>query len=127
MILVVVLIVGLAAGLWLGAHQGFDIGVSQVAGVSLNTQIHDIENRVQALRSLREKDIESAIELIESGLDNDIVSLEPARREGIRLAEHTLEFIAKGLLTAKQYRDHFPRASQGELIDESIRQAFATL
>jgi hypothetical protein len=126
-IVAAVLIVGLAVGVWIGAHLGVRVGTSEVAVISLNTQVHDLENRVQALRLLRQGNSESAIELIESGLDRDIVSLEPVRREGIRIREHTLSFIAKGLRTAKQYRDAYPRASQGELIDESIRQAFSTL
>lgn len=66
-------------------------------------------------------------EFIESGLDQDIVSMEPERRENIRIREHTLGFIAQGLRTAKQYRDEFPRASQGKSIDDSIRKAFSTL
>lgn len=124
---VITLIIGLVVGAWLGAYLGFGVGASDVAAISINTQIHDIENRVQALRSLRQGDTDSALEFIESGLDRDIVSLEPDRRENIRLREHTLDFISQGLRTAKQYRDEFPRSSQGELIDDSIRKAFSTL
>ncbi len=124
---VILLALGLGIGIWLGSHLGYRLGASDVATISINTQVHDIDNRVQALTALRTGATDAGIELIEHGLDQDIVSLEPVRREGLQLPDHTLLFSDKGLRTAKTYRDDYPRTAQNTLIEESIRQAFSTL
>ncbi len=61
--------IGMVAGVYLGYRSG----TSTVATISINTQVHDLENRVEALQAQRNQGTGSAIEIIEHGLDQDIV------------------------------------------------------
>jgi hypothetical protein len=121
----VLTIVGFGIGAWGGTDLGFRTGASDVATVSINTQVHDLGNRLEALKALRNGDADSAIEFIEHGLDRDIVSLLPSRRKGLQIPKATLEFVTEGLEGAKRYRADFPRASKGRPIDEDVARAFS--
>lgn len=121
----VLTIVGLGIGVWAGANLGYRTGMSGVAAISINTQVHDLDNRLEALQALRRQDTDSAIELIEHGLDQDIVSLLPSHREGLQIPDATLAFVKDGLQNAKRYRVDFPRASRGRPIDDDVKRALS--
>jgi D-arabinose 1-dehydrogenase-like Zn-dependent alcohol dehydrogenase len=123
----IVAIVGLGVGGWAGVNLGYLTGASNVATISINTQVHDLENRLEALQALRHQDADSAIKAIEHGLDRDIVSLLPSHREELRIPEATLSLVEKGLQRAKRYRVDFPRASQGRPLDEDVKRALSAV
>lgn len=120
-------VVGLGIGLWIGSSFGFNAGASTVATVSINTLVHDLDNRLEALQAMRQQDPDTSIEALEHGLDRDIVSLLPSHREGLRIPKPTLEFAEKGLERAKRYRAEFPRASQGRPIDDDVERALSAV
>jgi len=121
------MLIGLGTGAWIGIHLGYRTGTSTVATFSINTQVQDLKNRVEALKALRTQDAEGAIESIEHGLDVDIVSLLPDRREDLRIPPHTLNLIDQGLVIAKQYRLSYPRTSKGTLLDDDASRALSEI
>ncbi len=74
MVTVILMVICLGIGMVAGVYLGYRSGTSTVATISINTQVHDLENRVEALQAQRNQDTGSAIEIIEHGLDQDIVS-----------------------------------------------------
>ena len=126
-ITIILIFISLGIGIWIGIYLGYRTGASTVATISINTQVHDLENRVEALKAQRNQYSTLAIEIIEHGLDKDILSLLPEYREDLDIPMHTLDFIKKGLQTAKRYRTSFPRTSQGKLMDKDVKRALSTV
>ncbi len=123
----VILVVSIGVGIAFGSRLGFDAGVSEAAKLSINTQVHALNNRVKAMEALRAGKKESAIQLMEAGLDANIITLAPNRREGIDIPEHTESFIRSGLKSAKAYREKFPRTYQSELVKMDVMAAFSSV
>ncbi len=120
-----IFLAGSLIGVIVGGYGGSYLAASAVINNWVNSQTKDGRAEVDILRQLRADEQENAIEILESELDKDIVSLLPEYHEKFRIQDLTLTSINETLLYAKRYRTEYPRESQGKLIDQDVARALA--
>ncbi len=119
-----IFLAGSLVGVIVGGYGGSYLAASAVINNWVNSQTKDGRAEVDILRQLRTGQQEQAIEMLESELDRDIVSLLPEYYEKFRIQGLTLTSINETLLQAKHYRLEYPRQSKGMLIDHDVTRAF---
>lgn len=108
-----------------GGYVGMHLASSAIVNNWVNSQASYAQSHIIILRQLRSGDDDSAVEQLESQLDRDIVSLLPDFHGNYRLTDVTRTRINAILRQARQYRDEFPRKTQGEAIEDDVRHALA--
>ena len=119
-----IFLAGSLVGVIVGGYGGSYLAASAVINNWVNSQTKDGRAETDILRQLRTGQHEQAIEMLESELDRDIVSLLPEYYEKFRIQGLTLTSINETLLHAKQYRLEYPRQLKGMLIDQDVTRAF---
>jgi hypothetical protein len=110
-------IVGLAIGGYAGMHMMF----SYFGNNWLHEQADDIQSRIVILKHLRGGKQVQAIELLESQLDDDVISIEPDKYINIQ----TIADINNAIREAKEYRLIYPRTSNRSHVDAMVNNVFS--
>lgn len=116
--LAIVFLLAVAAAGIAGWHRGHDF----LLNAWVQEQAKDVQGHIGALQKLRSGDANAAVELLETQLDDDLVTLEP---EGYQLQAQALSEMHAALDAARGYRGEFPRESRRGIIDEMVRNALS--
>ncbi len=109
----------------LGGASGFYAGVERTAGWMgsnwLSELAEDVKTQVTLLEHLRSGDVEDAVELLESRMDDDLIAIEP---DG-RISERTMAGIRGAITAVRHYRDLHPRMSNRPHVDGMVAEVLA--
>lgn len=110
--------------LLLGGYIGAHLGSSAMINNWVTSQSNYAQTHILILRQMRGGDDDAALEQLEGQLDRDIISLLPDFHGDYWLSDETRTRLEAVLRQARQYRDEFPRQTQGgEAMEEDLRRA----
>ena len=105
----------------MAAHSGKDEGFGPGLFERLHEQADDIQSRIVILKQLRGGTQAKAIELLESQLDDDVISIEPDKY----INDQTIADINNAIREAKAYRSTHPRTSNRPHVDTMVSNVFS--
>ena len=114
------IIAGAALGLAVGWGLGMERGASSVVDTTINKDARDVQSQIATLKHLRAGEIDQAIELIESNLDDQLVMFDPVEPYS-GISDNTYSEVAKALKQCKEYRVEHPRKSNRSFVDEMVK------
>lgn len=114
-------LVGGVVGLTIGGYAGMHMMFSFFGNNWLHEQADDIQSRIVILKHLRGGKQAQAIELLESQLDDDVISIEPDKY----INEQTITDINNAIREAKAYRSAHPRTSNRPHVDAMVNNVFS--
>lgn len=79
----------------------------------------DVQNNVAVLQSLRDGQIEKAMEILEETVDHKIIALRISKEN----SERTNQAVGNAIQKTKDYRAKFPRHSKIIEIDKAVSEA----
>ena len=109
----------LAAGLIIGAYGGFRLGKSPVLNNVLKKDAREVQSHVSTLKYLRDDQTDKAIEVIEAGLDDDLVLFDPEEPYEM-ITDRTKAEIKQAIQQARGYRSAYPRKSSRSHVDAMV-------
>ncbi len=112
-------------GIIAGGMIGWYFGTGALLNSWVREQAGDVNGDLEVLRSLKAGDTAAAVEFVESGLDDDLVSLRPGNES--RLKPHIYTEMVSALQAAKQYRTQHPRKSHRTSVDAMVRNALSEI
>jgi hypothetical protein len=118
---VLTFLAGAVAGSGAGFYAGFEFTAGWIGSNWLSEQADDIHAELALLSQLRADSSEQAIELLESNLDDDLISIEPDER----INERTLTAIRQAITAAREYREQRPRTSDRSHVDAMVANVLA--
>lgn len=110
----------LAAGA-VGLYAGHATTRSMLGSDWLREQARDVEDRVRALRHLREGDAERAYEMMESAVDADLIAMTVDRY----IDEAAVARVRDMLDTVRTYRAAYPRETGNAFVDHNVARRLA--
>jgi hypothetical protein len=116
-----VFLVGGVVGLAIGGYAGMHMMFSFFGNNWLHEQADDIQSRIVILKHVRGGKQAQAIELLESHLDDDLISIEPDKY----INEQTIADINDAIREAKAYRSVYPRTSNRTHVDAMVNNVFS--
>lgn len=114
---------GSALGFIAGGYTGSNFGIGLILNSAINKDAHDLQSRLSALRSLRAGDVDSGVEIIEAGIDDQLVLFDP-HEPYPGLDEDTQLKMKLAIESAFQYRQEFPRQSDRSHVDGMVKALF---
>jgi hypothetical protein len=114
-------LVGGVVGLAIGGYAGMHMMFSYFGNNWLHEQADDIQSRIVILQHLRGGKQAQAVELLESQLDDDVISIEPDQYINAR----TIADINGAIREAKAYRSTHPRTSNRPHVDAMVSNVFS--
>ena len=114
-------LVGGVVGLAIGGYAGMHMMFSFFGNNWLHEQADDIQSRIIILKHVRGGKQAQAIELLESQLDDDLISIEPDKY----INEQTIADINNAIHQAKAYRSEHPRTSNRSHVDAMVSNVFS--
>lgn len=111
------------AGFLIGGYGGSQLTATFLVNQGLNRDARDMQSQVMTLQHLREGEVLQAIELLESRLDNNLISFDP-REPFEGLSEQTQVSLEGAINQAKAYRQLHPRKSGRAYEDEMVENLF---
>jgi hypothetical protein len=109
----------LVAGLVIGGYGGFRLGKSSVLNNVLQKDAREVQSHVSTLKYLRDGQTDKAIEVIEAGLDDDLVLFDPEEPYEM-ITDRTKAEIKQALQQARGYRAAYPRKSSRSYVDTMV-------
>lgn len=119
----VMFLAGSSVGFLIGAYTGGNFGMSLVLNNGLQQDALDLDKKLEALRQLRGGQIETAIETLETSVDDSLVIFDPIEPYA-GLNDITESTIAAVIDNAIGYRREFPRQSSRPRVDEMVQSLF---
>ena len=108
-----------------GGYLGWSGATTTMLDRALAKDATAIERYVDTLARMRADDPDSAIELLESWLDDVlIVAMEPSNFER-RIDGRTVSQVGDAFVAARDYRSAHPRTSDRSFVDEMVANVFA--
>ncbi len=119
----VMFLAGSSVGFIIGAYAAGNFGMSLVLNSGLYRDALDLNQKIGALRQLRNGNSEAAIESLEASIDDTLASFDPVEPyEGLN--ETTQSTIDSAINNAIEYRREFPRQSSRPQVDEMVERLF---
>lgn len=112
---------GCIIGLAIGGYGGMRLMVSYFGNNWLHEQADDVLSRIVILKHVRAAEQGQAIELIETQLDDDLISIEP----DTYINDQTIAEINEAIQKAKEYRSAHPRKSNRPHVDQMVKNVFS--
>ena len=118
----VAIIIAIAA-LMVGGYGASQLTATFLVNNALDKEARDAQRQVKALQYLRVGETDQAIEILESRLDDDLISLDPQEPyEGLN--EKTTSNISQAIVDAKAYREEYPRVTKRTHVDDMVKAVF---
>ncbi|MFT7673570.1 MAG: hypothetical protein ACI845_001984 [Gammaproteobacteria bacterium] len=114
-----VFLAGGIPGIMIGGYGGINLGVSLILNNSLKRDALFIETQIDVMRSLRSSEVGTALELLESRLDDRLIIFDPIDPYP-NLENNTVVKVNKAIVESKEYRREFPRVSKRPSIDRLV-------
>ena len=118
------LVVVAGLGLGVGAWAGYRSGRLEILDFALDLDAKGIERYVTTLEQMRAGEIDQAVELLESWLD-DVLIVVMASDEPLPVSSRTETQITNAFHTARAYRSAYPRTSDRSFVDEMVANVFS--
>src|SRR5687767_9618676 len=99
--LAVAFLAGSAVGVTLGVQRGFRSGMSLILNEALSRDAHEVGSRIATLKQLREGKQNQALEGLEAGLNDTLITFDPAQPYP-GLKEQTVVALRKAIDEAKE-------------------------
>lgn len=115
------LLAGGVVGLAIGGYAGMHMMLSYFGNHWLHEQADDIQSRIVILKHLRGGKQAQAVELLESQLDDDLISIEPDKY----INTQTIADIDNAIRAAKEYRSVYYRTSTRPHVDAMVNNVFS--
>ncbi len=116
-----VFLAGGVVGLAIGGYVGIHSTVSYFGNKWLHEQADDVQSRIVILKHLRAAQKPQAVELLETQLDDDLISIEPDEY----INDQTISEINEAIRKVKEYRSAKPRKSNRPHVDKMVTNVFS--
>jgi len=113
------IVLSLAVGVVIGGYGGFRLGKTPVLNNVLQKDARGVQTRVITLKHLRAGQTDKVIEIIEAGLDDDLVLFDTEEPYEM-ITDRTKAEIKQALQHAKDYRAAYPRKSSRTHVDAMV-------
>ena len=110
-----------------GGYGGAFLAAGNIVNNWIISQTSSTRSHIEILKLLRNGEQDTALEQLEARLDKDIVSLSPEYYDEFRITEQTRARIETALHQAKEYRQSYPRPSQGRAIDKDVEKTLSSV
>lgn len=123
-IAVAALAVGALAGyalpmFYLPANYSANMAIGFFADSAMSERAQEAGSKIAVLKRFRAGEEDKAIDILEHGLDNELIGLE--KREDF--ASSTNNSVQKALAEAREYRTAFPRTAADPVMDGLLKKA----
>ena len=113
------IVLSLAVGLIIGGYGGFRLGKATVLNNVLHKDALEVQSHIITLKHLRAGQTDKAIEVIEAGLDDDLVLFDPEDHYEM-ITDRTKAEIKQATTLARDYRAAYPRKSNRPHVDAMV-------
>ena len=113
------IVLSLAVGVIIGVYGGFRLGKSPVLNNVLQKDAREVQSLIITLKHLRAGQTDKAIEVIEAGLDDDLVLFDPEEPYEM-ITDRTKAEITQATAQARGYRAAYPRKSSRPNVDAMV-------